>query len=371
VPFAAATSAVAVLDSRAPTRPILHVNPAFERLFGYASADLIGSSLRLLAGPDTTVEVSELLAQVAVEGREETHVFVAYRKDGARMVVEATAAPVRATDGTVTHCVWVFSDVTSPKEAEQQAHALAHAEKLRALGQMASGIAHDLNQSLMRIASHSSVGLRTLQQETIDLLEVRETLTVVAQAAMDGGETVKRLLLFSSTPTEDAMRPFDLTALARDAMQLTSPHWRDAAQADGRPIDLLLDTVGHPIVLGPHERLREMLVNLVLNAVDALPSGGKIKMRVFADEDRARIEVSDDGLGMSAAVQARIFEPFFTTKGDKGTGLGLATVFGLVEHLKCDIRVQAAPNAGTAFHVSIPRSSVELQPVVASRGASV
>jgi len=338
-------------------------------LFGYSSTELVGSSLRMLGGPDTSLEVFDLLARVAVEGREETHEFVAYRQDGVRMHVEAAAAPVRATDGTVTHCVWVYTDVTSRKEAEQQAHALAHAEKLRALGQMASGIAHDLNQALMLIASHSSVGLRTLENEPIDLTEVRETLTVVAQAAMDGGQTVKRLLLFASTPTDDAMRPLDLTALARDVVQLTSPHWRDAAQADGRPIDFQLDTVAHPTVLGPHERLREMLVNLVLNAVDALPSGGKIKLRVFADDERARIEVSDDGLGMSTAVQARIFEPFFTTKGDKGTGLGLATVFGLVEHLKGEIRVQSAPGAGTSFHIAFPRSAIEVQPVAAGSSA--
>src|SRR5439155_9018210 len=129
---------------RASTQPILHVNRAFERLFGYSSADLVGSSLRMLGGPDTSAELMELLARVAIEGREETHELVAYRKDGARMSLEAAAAPVRAADGAVTHCVWVFSDVTSRKEAEQQAHALAHAEKLRALGQMASGIAHDL-----------------------------------------------------------------------------------------------------------------------------------------------------------------------------------------------------------------------------------
>jgi PAS domain S-box-containing protein len=368
--LAAATSAVVVVDARAPGRPILHVNPASERLLGYSAEELLGSNLRLLlSGPDTSREVTAQLMQIAIEGREETHEFIAYRKDGTPFNLEAASARVRATDGTVTHCVWVFSDVTSRKEAEQQAHALAHAEKLRALGQMASGIAHDLNQSLMLIASHSSVGLRTLQQEPLDLEEVRETLTVVAQAAMDGGQTVKRLLLFASTPTVDAMRPLDLTALARDVMQLTSPHWRDAAQADGRPIDFQLDSVGHPIVLGPHERLREMLVNLVLNAVDALPSGGTIKMRVFADEDRARIEVSDNGLGMSAAVQARIFEPFFTTKGDKGTGLGLATVFGLVEHLKGEIRVQSAPGTGTAFHIAFPRSAIELQTLAASSGA--
>jgi signal transduction histidine kinase len=146
---------------------------------------------------------------------------------------------------------------------------------------------------------------------------------------MDGGETVKRLLQFTQAPTEGKMLPVDLSLLAHEVAQLTAPRWRDAAQAEGRPIALQVDSVGHPIILGEAAALREVLTNLVLNAVDALPRGGNIRLGVALVEHQAVLEVVDDGVGMAADVQSHIFEPFFTTKGNQGTGLGLATVFGI------------------------------------------
>ena len=143
---------------------------------------------------------------------------------------------------------------------------------------------------------------------------------------------------------------------------MTAPRWRDAAQAEGRPIVLEVETVGHPIILAVPAALREALTNLVLNAVDALPGGGTIHIRISQREDRAVIEVLDDGIGMTAEVQSHIFEPFFTTKGDNGTGLGLATVFGIVERLGGQVNVHSALDQGTAF-----RLEFALAPEVASR----
>jgi PAS domain S-box-containing protein len=355
----AATSPVAIVDARRPERPVQYTNPAFDRLFGYAANELLGESLRRLGGPETDPAVQDQLTRVAMQGLEESHELAAYRKDGTRVWLEIAAAPVRGTDGGVTHCVWTFTDITARKQAEQQADARAHAEKLRALGQMASGIAHDLNQSLMLIASHGNLGLRALNQHPVQMDELRDSLTVVTQAAVDGGETVKRMLVFAQAPTKDALRPLDLTQLARDVIQLTAPRWRDEGQAQGRPIELQLDATGHPVVMAPQQRLREALMNLVMNAVDALPKGGNIGVRVFADDQRVHLHVSDDGIGMSPTVQARIFEPFFTTKGDSGTGLGLAAVYGLMESLNGRIQVHSEPGVGTRFELEFPRAAVD------------
>jgi signal transduction histidine kinase/CheY-like chemotaxis protein len=293
----------------------------------------------------------ERFHEIIREGRAGTNEIQGYAKSGAPFWTEVAVAPVPNTRGEVTHYVWVLNDISQRKEAEKQAVSLARAEKLRALGQMASGIAHDLNQSLLLIASYGHLGGQALEAESLERDELREMFTVVTQAAMDGGDTVKRLLQFTQAPGEGKMLPIDLTLLAHEVAQLTAPRWRDAAQAEGRPIVLQVDSVGQPTILGESAALREVLTNLILNAVDALPGGGSIHLRVSQLTDQAVLEVVDDGVGMPLDVQSHIFEPFFTTKGNQGTGLGLATVFGIVKRLGGQIRVQSITGHGTTFRL--------------------
>src|SRR6202022_1825499 len=170
----------------------------FERLTGYSAADMLSRQLGVLAGPETgALEVDEI--EAALRERRETAVTtMSYRQDGTAFWSELTLAPVRDGDGQASHFVALISDVSERKQAEKQAEALARTEKLRALGQMASGIAHDLNQSLMLIASYGALGQRAIDDDGArDRDELREIFTVVTQAAMDGGETVKRLLLLA------------------------------------------------------------------------------------------------------------------------------------------------------------------------------
>jgi diguanylate cyclase (GGDEF)-like protein len=245
-------------------------------------------------------------------------------------------------------------DITERKQAEQQREALAQSDKLRALGQMASGIAHDLNQSLMLVASYGALAHRALVQTPPDLPAAEDSLTTAIQAAMDGGETVKRLLLFTRKAPEQDRQPVDFSNLVRDSALLTAPHWRDAAQAEGRPITLLVEATAHPIVQGSPSQLRELMTNLIFNAVDALPVGGTIRLRVMIEDGNGIVEVVDTGVGMSAEVQERVFEPFFTTKGHRGTGLGLAMVFAIVERHDGHIQVHSAPGEGTTFRITLP-----------------
>ena len=247
-----------------------------------------------------------------------------------------------------------IEDITEAKRADQQREAMAQSEKLRALGQMASGIAHDLNQSLMLVASYSDLASQALVQDPLNLAELQDLLTTTTQAALDGGETVKRLLLFTRAAPEQDSQPVDLNNAVRDAVRLTAPRWRDAAQAEGRPISLHVKAEGHPTIQGSPARLREMMTNLIFNAVDALPTGGTVHLRVRAEDGQGLVEVADSGVGMSAEVQARAFEPFFTTKGESGTGLGLAMVFGIVEQHGGHIDVRSAPGDGTTFRMRFP-----------------
>ena len=258
-------------------------------------------------------------------------------------------------------------DVTEARQAERQRKALAQSEKLRALGQMATGIAHDLNQSLMLVASYSDLASQALVQDPQNLAEIQDLLTTTTQAALDGGETVKRLLLFSRAAPEQESQRVDLIRLVRDAVQFTAPCWRDEAQLEGRPVDLNIEAVGNPVINGSPAQLRDLMTNLIVNAVEAMPAGGTIHVRVEAQDGQGIIEVADSGQGMSAEAQARVFEPFFTTKGGSGTGLGLAIVFGIVEQHGGQVEVRSAPGDGTTFRITFPlvEALVEAEPSVA------
>src|SRR5439155_7605150 len=198
-------------------------------------------------------------------------------------------------------------DVTERKESEQQREALAKTEKLRALGQMASGIAHDLNQSLLLIAGNGDMARKALDQPAADLTFAREALDTMTQAAVEGGETVKRLLTFGRAQPEGDAEPVNLEAMLHEVARLTSPRWRDGAQVEGRPISMHVDAEPNVLVVGWTAGLRHALTNLVFNAVDALPGGGTIHLSVRRQNDEVVVEVADSGLGMSPDVQARIF----------------------------------------------------------------
>jgi signal transduction histidine kinase len=246
-----------------------------------------------------------------------------------------------------------LSDITDRKQAEDRRRALVQAEKLRALGQMASGVAHDLNQSLALIAGYGHIALRALDEKQPDLEAVREALPVITRAAIDGGKTVRHLLTFTRGQPGESER-LDVGLLLRDVAGLTAPQWRDAAQAEGRPIGLIVDAEPELFICGRSASLRQALTNLIFNAVDALPQGGTISQSARSCGDRIVVDVSDSGVGMPPETQARIFEPFFSTKGERGTGLGLAQVFGIVEQHGAEVTVESATAAAQSFVCHLP-----------------
>ena len=194
---------------------------------------------------------------------------------------------------------------------------LVRGETLRALGELASGAAHHLNNLLAVVLGRTQILLGRVEAP-----EIRRALKIVERAALDGAEVVRGLRVFSRarpTPTAESV---DLNAIAGEVLELTRPRWRDEPHVRGVTIDAVLEPGPIPNVAGDASALREVLVNLILNAIDAMPNGGSITVRTWAAEERVHCSVSDTGVGMSAAVQRRVFEPFFTTKGVNSTGLG-------------------------------------------------
>lgn len=246
--------------------------------------------------------------------------------------------------------VGTAQDITERKETEQHREAMVQGDKLRAIGQMASGVAHDINQSLGIISGHTDIARAALDPDSA----VHQDLIIIGQAAVDGGETVNRLLRFARVRPESDNVPVNVGDLLRDVARLTAPRWRDQAQLEGRAISLHVEAEPDLVIDGQPASLREALTNLVFNAVDALPGGGGVRLGARQDGQQVVVEVADTGVGMPADVKKRIFEPFFTTKGDAGTGLGLPMVYGLIEAHGGTITVDSAPGIGTTFRLILP-----------------
>jgi diguanylate cyclase (GGDEF)-like protein/PAS domain S-box-containing protein len=301
-------------------------------------------------------------AAVAVALQDSGELRVEHRilhPDGSARWLACSGRVFHDPGGRPLRLLGTYIDLTERKEAEQQRLALVQAEKLRALGQMASGIAHDLNQSLGLIAGYGDLASRAVAQTPVDMEALGEALPIIVQAALDGGRTVRRLLTSARTQSDGEAERVQLGSLVQEVAQLTAPRWRDATQAAGRPISLQVETQGETTIIGWPISLREAITNLVFNAVDALPAGGTIRLSARGTDEEVVLELADSGLGMSAEVQTRIFEPFFTTKGERGTGLGLAQVFGVVEQHHGEIRVDSSLGCGTTFRLTFAAAATE------------
>jgi PAS domain S-box-containing protein len=272
--------------------------------------------------------------------------------DGAERVLAVLAVPV---GGESTSTLIVLRDVTDRRNSEERA---AQAEKLRALGQLASGVAHDVNNLLAAVLGRSELARLEVERGQIDPARLLEALSQIEQAAEDGARTVRRIQEFARSRTDGEVAVVDLAKLARDIVELTRPGWRDTAQAGGRPIAVDVELAPNLLVAAEPVELREVLTNLILNAVDAMPGGGRLRVAGKRTGEMVRVEVSDTGVGMSRAVSRRVFEPFFTTKAEGGTGLGLAVCYGIVRRRGGNLTVESVPDGGTTFTIELPYAGV-------------
>jgi signal transduction histidine kinase len=225
-------------------------------------------------------------------------------------------------------------------------------ERLRALGQMASGIAHDINNAISPISLYTD---SLLEREAGLSAAGREQLETIQRAIHDVAATVARMREFYR-PREPQMTlaPVLLNELVPQVVGLTRARWNDMPQQRGIVIDLKTELAeGLPVIMGAESEIREALTNLVFNAVDAMPEGGTLALRTRAAQSgRVHVEVADTGVGMDDSARARCLEPFFTTKGERGTGLGLAMVYGMVQRHSAEIEIESAPGEGTTVRLT-------------------
>ena len=244
------------------------------------------------------------------------------------------------------------------RELQDTQKQIVHQERMRALGQMSSGIAHDFNNALAPIIAFTDLMLDS-PDRLDDKSKVTKHLQIMNATAKDAANVVRRLRHFYREQDDSSSSiKISLNLVIEQSVSLTQPMWKDQAMARGATITVETDLKEEvPLVAINESDLREALTNLILNAADAMPDGSTITLRTDLDGDYAVVDVSDTGIGMSDEVRLRCMEPFFTSKGEHGTGLGLATVYGMVSRHDGTIRIESEVGFGTTFSIRFPLRS--------------
>jgi len=342
-----------------PEGHIRYVNPAFERLTGYSRAEVMGRNPSLLkSGKQGPAFYHDMWARLRA-GQVWIGRLVNRRKDGQLIEEEGTIAPIHDPSGVLLGYVSVKHDVTERASLERQ---LRQAQKMEAVGQLAGGVAHDFNNLLQVI-----VGNLDLARDRLEPAHpVLEALGEIHRAAARAADLVRQLLAFSRV---EVMRPTPVqlgglvASLMKMIRRLIGEHIECSVQSEP----------GLPVVMADPGQIEQVIFNLCVNARDAMPRGGRLTLQtrlLTLDEVACRhqpgarpgrfvvLVVSDNGQGMSPEVREHIFEPFFTTKEvGKGTGLGLATVYGIVRQHQGFITVESEPGAGATFRIHLPASA--------------
>ena len=264
--------------------------------------------------------------------------YIGYAVDNSRLLEEAQSS--------ASQLQGVVDDLKSTQAQ------LVRGETLRAMGQLSSGMAHHLNNLFAVILGRVELLMGKVQEAS-----VRRSLEIIQRTAQDGAEVVRRVQRFSRVqPVSDAVA-VDLNQLVQEVVELTRPRWQDEAQLRGSRIEIAVEAGVIGAAAGEPAPLREVLMNLLLNAADSITQAGKITLKTWTRDDRVYCSVADTGGGMPEEVRRRALEPFFTTKGPKATGLGLSVAYGTVQRYGGTLTVESTEGQGTTVEVSLPTAS--------------
>ena len=329
-------------------------NKGAERIYGYTAEEMVGKCISVIAPQDRLGEIPELLRKIAKGESIEHYETVRVTKDGRHLTVSISVSPMRNTLGAVIGASVIARNITEQKRAEDQ---LRQAQKMEAVGRLAGGVAHDFNNVLGIITACTELLRGRLEPATAEYVENIRT------AAQRGASLTRQLLAFSRRQTVQPV-VFDLNERLNEFVKLLRPLM-------GEDVELSVQRRStSAVVEADPGQLDQIVLNLAVNARDAMPKGGRLILETaIADFDDhfvrqhpqvtpgkyVLLAVSDTGAGMDEATVSRIFEPFFTTKEPgKGTGLGLATVYGIVRQSGGYIWVYSEPGKGTTFKIYLP-----------------
>ena len=353
----AITDGIIITD---PAGNIIRANNAIEKMLGYPKKGLNGKHASALgSGEDRDAEmVVDMITMLRAKGRVDNFETVFLKMNGDLCNVEYNISLIKNSDGNTIGAVSIVRDISVRKTMEQQ---LFQAEKLRSLGELAGGVAHDFNNALAAILGRAQLIKKKLEfTDDVHKMEklkneIKKGLETIEGAAIDAAETVRRIQEFSRKRNDDKYVGIaDLNNILEGAVEFTKVRWKDDAEANEITYTVSVDIPQLPSIMGSTSELREVFINLINNALDAMPRGGDISITASIIESNIVIKVSDTGTGIAQTIADRIFDPFFTTKGPRSTGLGMSVSYGIIKRHRGIISIHSSENEGTTFIVQLP-----------------
>ena len=344
-----ASETIVIMDTEGR---IEYVNPAFERTTGYTREEAIGKKLTMLESGEHDDAYYATLWQTIIQSEMWQGHFVNRRKDGSLYEEEAMISPIRDDSGRIVSFVEVKRDVTQEMALQAQ---LRQAQKMEAVGMLAGGVAHDFNNLLQGMLNHVEV----VRGRHADADRMAATMTELEAEIRRGSSLTRQLLLFARRETAKPEQ-LDLNEVIGSAATFL----RRLVRAN---VTFSVELADEPLpVTADRSQIDQVLMNLVVNAADAMPGGGRLTIRSGSQgRERVWFAADDTGSGIPVEIRERIFEPFFTTKTTgKGTGLGLSVVHGIVTQHRGVVAFEDRPGGGTSFRVALPRAGSGEHPIV-------
>jgi PAS domain S-box-containing protein len=345
----------------ADTAKIIQCNQTLADALGYRKSEIVGHTLFAICHPECRSEVQKAFDAFAKTGEVRDAELQLQRKEGPRIDVSLNVTAVRDEHGKILHSRTAWRDITEHKLAEAQARAhqaqLAHVARLSTMGEMATGIAHEVNQPLTAMVTYTQACLRMIDSGTADFAKLRDVMQEIATQGLRAGEIIRRLREFTRMKETKGL-PVDLNTLVREAVRFVEGEARD------KGMTIVLDLAdGLPEVIVDAIQIEQVILNLLRNGVDAMAGAHHgdtvLKVKTMLGVARTvQLSVSDTGPGLSETLVERIFDPFFTTK-PQGMGMGLSISRSIIEAHKGHLWAEDRCRGGAAFHFTLPSATRE------------
>jgi signal transduction histidine kinase/CheY-like chemotaxis protein len=277
------------------------------------------------------------------------------KKDGTTFIAECSIFAVEL------HGEYVFTaflrDITERRELEQK---LLQSEKLKSLGELAGGVAHNFNNILAVILGNAQLLKMNVEppqeekEKRKSVLELKRGLEIIENASRDGAEVVRRINEFTKVTEDKDHAAVNINEIIDHTLEFTKTKWKNEAESKGISFNIQRDFSSLPSIQGSSSELREVITNIINNALDAMPHGGEIRIKTFEEDSHVFVKIADKGTGIPRAIRDRVFDPFFTTKGPQSTGLGMSVSYGIINRHKGTLSIESAGGEGTTFTIKLP-----------------
>ncbi len=341
---------------------IISFNIRAEEMFGYSRDEILGKSILLLSPQRDRGREEKVLEMLKNTDKldiiETTREGKGLRKDGQEFPLEASVFSLEVHEEYIITSI--IRNITERKKMEKQ---LLQSEKLRSLGELAGGVAHDFNNVLAAIIGRAQLlkmymeSPPGVQEKRKSAHEFKKGLEIIEKAAFDGAETIKRIQEFARKRKDDKQFSIvDINELINHALEFTQVKWKDEAESKGIKINIQKEFTPIPTTRGSATELREVFTNLINNAVDAMSEGGNVTIKTSKEDGYISIKLGDTGCGIPKSIQNKIFDSFFTTKGEQSTGLGMSVSHGIISRHQGTIKIDSVVGQGTTFTIMLPIS---------------